>query len=340
MRRTLTSWFVLLGTSLLSAQDPSTTTDPLVAGKQRLATALQKTAALNDVGFTASWGPDKKNKKADDDQAFLVAQGRQSTGKVSGSWHPDSRHVGFEDASGDELWNVAGRTIARDNDRAWCVRKNKFADGNPISFEADIAALVRLLATMDLAVVNRSPGSIDDKPVEIVTVTLNPDQVTELARGEHVPDVVLSNPFGGFAMFVGGGAAALRPEAQKPTATVDLAIAFDPGTSLVQELRFRSWMKDPGNGRNFVVRGGAGAVRVIGAGAGGDDDEEDEEGEKAGADKAKTDAAADAPMQYENGLPVRPRKKTTVTDFTVRLTEHGTRKTPELDDAAKKLLGR
>jgi hypothetical protein len=45
-------------------------------------------------------------------------------------------------------------------------------------------------------------------------------------------------------------------------------------------------------------------------------------------------------MTWENGLPVRPRKKTTVMDYTVRLLDHGSVKAPELSDEQKKLLGR
>ena len=80
----------------------------------------------------------------------------------------------------------------------------------------------------------------------------------------------------------------------------------------------------------FVVQAGGGAVTV----GGGGDEEEEEEDPKAEAGKA------DAPMTFENGLPVRPRKKTTVMDYTVRLFDHGSKKAPELSDDQKKLLGR
>lgn len=331
MRRSLFAWFVLQSTSCLFAQDAPPSAEALAAGKQRLVAALQKTAALNDVAFAAIWEANDKKKQDGQNEQVLGMLGRSVSGKASGSWHDGLEHFVFDGGNGDEIWRAGGRMVARDVNREWCPRKNRFADGNSLSYPADVAALLRGLAAMDLAVVQRSPGSIDDRPVEIVTVTLNPDQVTELLRGEHVPESLLQNPMAAFQIAIGGGGgggAPQRPEAQKPQATVDIAIAFDPGTSLVQELRFRSWMKDDGNGRNFFIRGGgAGAVRVVGGNAQNDDEDDDK------------DAAA-GPMKFDNGLPVRPRKKTYVMDFSLRIDEHGTKKAPELDAAAKKLLGR
>lgn len=329
MCRTLLAWLAL-GTSLLSAQEPPAATDPLVAGKQRLATALQKTAAMSDTGFTATWGPDTK-KKGDDDRA--LAMFGNPAGKATGSWHADLQHVVFDGETADELLIAGTRTIARDSDHDWCLRGGRFADGNTIPFTPDVALLLRQIASMDLAVVHRTAGSLDDRPVEIVTVTLNGDQVLDLAWSGALPEALVANAMPlRFAMFGGGK----RQAPPRPEATLDLAIALDPGTSLVQQLHFRSWTKDDGNGQRVVIGGGAGVMRVVGRNAAGNDEEDEDEGEKKPADDTKPPA----PMQYENGLPMRPRKKMAVMDYTVRLADHGSKKGPMLDGAQQKLLGR
>lgn len=322
-------WLALLGTSLVSAQDPTVTQDALLAAKQRLQAALRQTAALQDVAFTATWGPDRKPKG---DDALAVMFGNQGVGTVTGSWHADRRLWSFGGDCEDQLLAAGGRAIARDKDHEWCVRQGRFADGNPVAFAPDVALLLEQLAAMDLAVVQRSTGALDDRPVEIVTVALNGDQVAEAAWSGIVPDNLFASamPFR-FAMMGGAGQRAAPP---KPDATVDLAIALDPATSLIQQIKLRSWVKEDGNNR-FVFRAGGGAVQVVGNGnRNGGDGEAEEEDE----DDAKKKAAA--PMTYEDGLPMRPRKKTSVQDFTVRITEHGTKKAPALTEAQLRLLGR
>lgn len=327
MHRTLPVWLVLLGSSLVPAQDTPNAADQGVATKQRLVAALQKTLATPDVAFAATWGPNPAPKANDQAAMWFAVQG----GKATGSWHEGVRHVTFDGDNGDEIVVAGDRSLAKDKDRDWCLRVGHLADGNTVPFAADIPLVLELLAAMDLAIVQRTVGSIDDRPVEIVTATLNPDQVAELAWSGALPDGL----FSGNGAFAFGGMAGngQRPPAPKPEATLDVAIALDPATSLVHDVHFRSWTKNSGNGRHVVFRGGAGAIVQV-AGAGQGDDDEEEEDEKTAA------AAKAAPMQYENGLPVRPRKKMAVADFAVRLRDHGTAKAPELTDAQRKLLRR
>jgi hypothetical protein len=163
-------------------------------------------------------------------------------------------------------------------------------------------------------------------------VTLNADQVGEAVWAGLIPEsVVTPLTFGAFGR-VGMGHRAVPPT---PDATLDLAVTIDPGTSLVHQIQFRGWSKQNAGGRAagggvFVVQAGGGAVTV----AGGGNDEDEEEDSKTEAGKA------DAPMTFENGLPVRQRKKMSVMDYTVRLFDHGSKKAPELSDEQKKLLGR
>ena len=170
-------------------------------------------------------------------------------------------------------------------------------------------------------------------------MTLNPDQVGEAVWTGLVPEALVSGfGFGAMRFHLGANAGGARPAATAPDATLDLVVTIDPATNLVHQLQFRAWTKQDAGGGGaagvFVVRAVAG-VQIAGNGNGnGADDDDDEEDTKAAARKAN------APMTYENGLPVRSRKKMLVMDYTVRLLEHGTRKAPDLDDEQKQLLGR
>jgi hypothetical protein len=329
-------WLALTFASLCFAQDPATPqpqspSDPLAASKVKLHAALEKTAAVTDLAYTAKWAEDTKKKKADAN-AFLL--GAPSAGALAGSSHPGLRTATFEGDDGDELVVAGARTIARDGNTGWTLRAGRFADGNTIEFLPDMALLLEQLAAWDLAVVHREVGSLDDRPVETVTVALTADQTAQAVYAGVIPPALTSGALGGM-VFQMAGAGGRRAAPPAPESTLDLAITFDPATGLVQQVRFRSWTKQDGGARVFRAGGGAIAVRAAAGvqvvGRGGGDAEEEEEDEKPEAGKA-------GPMQYEAGLPVRPRKKTSVVDYTVRLTEHGTAKAPVLSDEQKKLL--
>jgi len=304
------------------------------AAKTRLGASLQKASQQADTAFTVKWGPDKKKKGGDDPFARML--GAMTSGEAKGSWHQDLVHVAFAGDEDDELLLAGRTTLAKDGTRDWCLRRGRFADGNTLSFVPDVPALLRQLASWDLAVTQRAVGSLDDRPVEVITVTLSADQVAEAVWAGLLPEAVTqASGIGGARVFrlaagAGGGA---RPPADAPTTTLDLAVHLDPATNVIHRLHFRGWTKEDAGGPRLAA---AGVMVVQGgrvAGAGGDDEEEEED------DKAEQ-AAKDAPLTYENGLPVRPRKKTSVCDFVVNLREHGQHASPALDAVAKKLLGR
>jgi hypothetical protein len=180
---------------------------------------------------------------------------------------------------------------------------------------------------MDIAVAVREVGALDDRPVELLSASLDQDQLADLLWSEALPPALAQSMSQIFRIGAGGNNQK-RMGAPKPDATLDLVVHIDPATSLVQRLQFRCWTKDdmPGMGRVVVVNGGA--VQAQGE----DEEEAEDEQTKAGD--------ANQPLRYENGLPVRPRKKTNVVDFTVRLSEHGKAVAPALDNTQKKLLGR
>lgn len=336
---------IVLCCSVLPAQDvparptppaplPAPSAEALAGAKTRLANALQKSAALVDTTFTMTWGPNlAKDAGNANNQANAIAFailgnriGMQSEGKCRGSWHQDLRCVAFDDDEGDELRLVGGRTIAKDQQRDWTLRQGHFADGNGCDFVPDPQRLLQVLADMPLEVVWREVGSLDDRPVEIVTATLTREQLGEALWAGAVPPAFCASTSNVFRMMGRAGGKVQRGAAEPPDATVDVAVYLDPATSLVQQVQLRSWMKDD------IQRGGAGVVVVRGgaiqANGGGEEEEEDEE------------VGKQEPLRYEQGLPLRSRKKTTVTDVTVRLADHGKTAAPTLDERQRRLLGR
>ena len=328
MHRTLSAWLALTLASTISAQDAAASTDPLVAARTRLQTALAKTAATTDTAFTAKWAEDGKKKDAGGGGFVLGPNSGSTAGAATGSWHPGLVAIQFDGDTKDELLVAGRRTIAKANEHDWAQRRGRYADGNSIDFTPDPEQLLDQLASWDLAVVRRDTGSLDDRPMELLTVALTADQVAALAWNGLVPGSIGGVSGNPFAMILAMQQGGQRPAAPAPTATVDLVITLDPATSQVHQLQFRSWNKLDqmvAGGRVVVLRQAGGQVNI-----GGNDEDDEEESEEA--------AKADAPLQYENGLPVRPRKKTTVMDFTLRLQNHGKAPAAELTAAQKRLL--
>lgn len=320
--------FALLVGATLTAQTPepaATAVDPAV--KAKLTQVLQKAAATTDTAFAAKWGPIKKREADDGQQIFVqLMGGSRSDGACEGSWHQDRVHVTFDNDEGDQLLIAGHRTLAKDDDHDWTLRSGRLRDGNRHGFIPDLPLLFEQLVRWDLPIAHRSVGSLNDRPIEIVSLTLTVDQVAEAIWCGALPDGLVTAPIGGFGMMMGGGGG--RAPARKPTATVDIAIYFDPATGVVHKLHCRAHAKadDAIAGRVVIRAGGAGAPAA-------DEEEEEEQPEE-------DTKPAEGPLEYVDGLPKRSRKKMTVNDYTVTLSKHGECKAPELTDAQKKLLGR
>jgi hypothetical protein len=330
--RTLLFSFVFAPALLAQTESsPPAANAELTAAEARAIAALQKSASLADTGFTLRWGPDQKKKK-DDDNPFARLAGSAASGDTTGSWHQDHVRIAYAGENGDELLLAGARTLAKDGERDWRLRQGRFADGSPLAFVPNVSLLLVHLAAQDLAVTQRAVGSLDDRPVEIVSATLHAEQVAELVWSGLLPEALVTATGLSRAIrfaAIGGPAAQKRAAPPPPTSTVDVAVFLDPATNLVHQIRFRAWTKaDQGGGLGGVM-----VVQRVGGGAVVEEDDEEEEPEPDAAAKA-------APLVYEHGLPVRPRKKTSVCDVVVTLHDHGKVAPPPLTDAQKTLLGR
>jgi hypothetical protein len=310
-------------TLLPAQQEPAAPEGVPAAARQKLADALTKTSQQHGTAFELKWGPTGKQ---DDNNPFGRILGARMKGKVAGSWHEGLTHVRFDGDEGDELLLAGARMLAKDGTRDWCRRRGHYADGNKLDFVPDPQALLQQLGGWPLAVTKRGAGSFDDRPVEVLSVTLTNEQCADLFYAGALPQALKygGNMFGNAVQLaIGGGAGRQAPPA--PNLTVDLAISLDPGTGRVFEVRGNAWAEKNGNGNVFVFQGGAGQVQVGGAGQ--EDEEEDEE-----------EAEPEGPLQYKDGLPQRNKKKLSCTAFTLRLTQHGQAAKPQLTEAQQQLL--
>ncbi len=317
----------------LSAQDavnPPASAEAIAAGREKLQKVLTKAGATTDTAFAAEWSGGTKQDGNNNGAVaiFLGNRGSAASGKVKGSWHQGLLRVTKDEGNQDELLLAGRRLIAKDKNTDWVLRSGRHADGTDIGYVPDIEALLQQLASWDLAVVQRTVGSLDDRPIEIFSVALNPDQVTAIAWADLVPDALVNsaNPFAQIVRLQAAGGAA-RVAVPKPEAIVDLAIFVDPATGTLHRLQFRTWTKQDvrlAGGGAVIVRGGV--AQQVGPA---EEDEEEEE------DAAK----ANAPLRYVDGLPERKRSKMTVRDFVIKLTGHGQTAAPQLTDAQRRLLG-
>lgn len=305
---------------------PADIPEPLRQATGRLQRALATTGNLPNCAFTAEWGPkDQAGQKPDPRLQMLGGVAAHQSAK--GVWSRELLHVVFDT---DELLFAGRETLAKDATTGWTRRARRFVDGNLVAFAPDPARLLAALAALDLVVVHREVASLDDRPVEIATVTLSPDDQANLLWAGLLPEPTA----GVFQVFLGGNGAGARAAAPKPEGTLDIAFHLDPATGHLHRVHLRSNRPDQfGAGRFVMLGGGAGRVRIAGNALAATDDEDEDEA----ADAAEP--AADAPPTYENGLPVRPRKKMLVEDFVLDFANHGSAQLPALDAAAQRLLG-
>jgi hypothetical protein len=320
---------------------PEAPQDPNAA---RLTRALETCKALESCAFEAEWfatnkdGTRRKVKVDPNNPLAMLLElgGPDSTkpGRAEGSWADDLLHIELDDA--DELLFAGRRMIARDDNLDWQLRAGRLADGNLLQFVPDAKELVAALAGMKMDVTHRQPGTVDDRPVEVLTVTLDQEQVSTLVWSGLLP--TFGMPGLGMvvqmAVQVGGNGAQARPAAPRPETKVDLALAIDPGTNRLERLHFRMWDKKPDMQGGFVFVGGPGGLQAAGT----DDDEEDDEADE--QDAELPDDTSSQPTLDAFGLPLRRLKNHQIHDFTVRLRDQGTAAEPQLGDLARRLLSR
>lgn len=337
---------LLLLAPLCAQQTDSQTADPLQSLQNRLRKSIATMAALPSCAFDVKWGPNDQGPQNANGGIIMTLGGPEDTpGMVEGGWDAGDLAIHMEE-TGDDLRISGRRTLARQRGTEWQLRRGRFADGNSLGYVPDPQQVLQVLDSLKVNVIHRAPDTLFDRPVEVLSVTLNQDQATALVHSGMLPPGIIERDFGALmaiqmAAAMGGkngGAAPARTAPPAITATFDLAFFFEPGTSVLHRIAIRSHSK---SNNPFGAMGGNVAV-AIQVGPGGQavvqQDEGDDE-EEAGKDEPKATTKAGAEVEYAAGLPVRPRKKMKVYDFVIDLHDHGAAKLPPLDETQKALLG-
>lgn len=325
--------------SPLQAQDDAT---PPTAARTGPTTKLQ--AALRSMAELPSLGFATETIKQKPKQAQVLGGGRfainvggplegsaKSLDGVEGVWTPEVLYVTHE----DQPMVFANRRMVTEGDDGWVLRQGHTAGGFSAPLVLDPGLWFTLLSNMDLEVTHSDVGSLDDRPVQRLSVTLDADQVAQLDWAGQLPANTGDLLGGGAAMFqaiavnLAAGAGGAAPKnAPVPERMLDLVFVLDPASNTIHEVQARQHDKTPeGMGGAMIMVNGGGIVQQ----GGDDDDEEDEE-----------EAEGDEP-QFKDGFPVRPkkqRKKLSSCGWVVRFSDHGAAKLPEIPGAARKLLGR
>lgn len=228
---------------------------------------------------------------------------------------------------GEELIVHGRRAIAREAAGDWHLRRGRSASGAIQAWYPDPAQLLVALAQVkDLPVTQRAGGSLDDRPVEVLSVTLEGEAARELVQAGALPDPREGYSFSSVIVRAAGG----RVQPPKEDTSVDLAFFVDPVSRHLLRVHARVAVKNQavlGGGAAVIQVGGGGQVVQFGGRA--QPAPEDEEA-----------PATQAAPSFVDGLPVR--KADAAGDYAhldLRLSEHGTAKATELDAKARALLG-
>lgn len=245
---------------------------------------------------------------------------RRLARKVSGAYRGDRLHVRYDREPAVELLRVGDQSIVRQGDGEW--RRTK-ADGDPaLAYVPDIQQLLRLLATFELQIADTSFTDREGIVVELVAVTLLPEQVDRLVHAGVLMD---PNPLpvGLREMMVRYGV----DQALIETPMVDVAIESEIRTRTLRRLTVRSLVRPTDTARiRQLLAGGrpapAGAV-------------EPAEARKGEAHAAPT--ATEKP-EYQDGLPVRADARLRERRIEFRLQERTELPQLQLDAAQQRLL--
>jgi hypothetical protein len=234
------------------------------------------------------------------------------SGSSAGSWLSASLDDGEH-----ELLFTGGRMIARLAEGEWRPRRGVTVTGKPLPFIFEPQVFFARLAGAAAAAKDARSESTTwrEKPWNLVTVSFDEDAARDLLLGGALPRV--GGGHGGPIMIGAPGMGNDEP----PELTLDLAFWIDPTTGLCHRIKASAYETStmPDN------------MRIEFQGAEGLEEEEDAKVEEFGADGKRI---------YKGGLPVRAVDgSTSAVHFEVEFGALGATEQPQLDAAARALLG-
>lgn len=286
-------------------------------GAASVSARLSATAAMVDTAFTATW-----NWPGATMQLAGGGAGKVNAAKsMAGSFHEDMLWVRLDAEPNAELLQVGRHTLFRRGDAEWQL--TKLGDIRVTRFEywPDPQLLLRLFATWDLQIGDRSTDERDGQAIERVGLTLTTAQLDELVVAGAIQDPQ-PLPSGLRQMMEQRGVAAT----EIPSAIVDACLEFEVATGRLQRLRIRALAAPVNTARIRQLAGGRGAGGAT--------------PEQADAAPATAGALARQPLHYDRGMPVRAAEGQTERALELHLHQHGAAPRPQLPDPLREKLGR
>jgi len=334
---TIHSSMLALGALLLStsvrSQDPTTETNESPATRAargptaKLHAALRTMAELESVAFETRSSDKPKQAQPAGVQGFAVLgnlSGNRSLDGVKGTWSQDACWVSYKD---EPMIFARGRMVTEGDD-GWVLRDTRRADGSTGPLVLDPGLWFTVLAELEPEVIHSGVGTLDDRPIQLLSVTLDKAQVAELDWAGLLPSN--PDPFGGIngavfarAINIGGGNVKLP----LPERMVDLVFYVDPATNLIHKICARRQDQ-----QNVNIAGNV-QIMINGIQQGAAADEEEEE---------EVELPEGAEPRFDEGFPVRPkeeREKLTSYGFELIFSQHGQAALAEIPAVARRLLG-
>jgi hypothetical protein len=248
---------------------------------------------------------------------------------VEGGWHADLLWARTGD--GDLIVRQRGRTVVQAG-KEWRLRRDRLPSGAqmPELFDPDLFfQMVRDLPAEARRVRAVEQTKVKDQDVLVLALTLEGDAAADFALSGALPPVA---SLSGRTITLARGMAA-RPQPQ-PETTVDIGLFIEPQGGDVLRVRAKVYEKGaPGGAPQFVVAGapaGGGGFQVAVPAREAEKEDKDKEKEKDSGEPV-----------YKKGLLERKMgQRDSSMYLKVDFTDLGKAKPPELDEAAKRLLGR
>jgi hypothetical protein len=248
---------------------------------------------------------------------------------VEGGWGADLLWASANEGKDQVLWH-GRRMVGRQGEEPWRLRQGVVGNGTRMPKLFDPETFFQALLHSKLDVIHADVGALEDRPVEIVTVSLTGDDSYDVLWSGLVPDATTNSYL--------GTRSALAPAARaRPEIEVDIAVWLDPATSRVLQCKVRCYTKGSSNagGAITVLGGGAPAPQGVAGGVAPPQAKPSEDADKA------PDAPA-GPLAFQDGLPKRAPKEGQVlmlVSYDVTFANHEAAAAPELDANARALLG-
>jgi hypothetical protein len=247
---------------------------------------------------------------------------------IDGGWGGALLWASANEGRDRAVWH-GRRMVGRQGEEQWRLRQGVVGDGVPMPKLFEPETFFQALLHSKHEVIHADVGALDDRPVEILTVSISGDEAYDVLWSGLIPDATTNSYLGTRSVAARGARAKLEIE-------IDVAVWLDPATSRVQQCKVRCYTKGAANaGGQVAVVAGLGAGPQPPGGVAPRPVPAPESAEQA-------PEAPAGPLVFQDGLPTRaPKAGQTlmVVSYDLTFANHEAAVAPAIDAAARALLG-